>query len=480
MAELRRHARDVTGAPVDLAGRSVDRLLSSSARADVWLYRDDAGGPDVAVKIYRGALDDAARRAFPAACDRLRALSAHPAVATVHGGAVAGDGRAFLILEHCAGPGLAQTIARRPASVADALRLLVQLAGAVETAHRAGIGHGRVRIENVLTTDYGWPALVGFDSDALLHRDARTDVAPARAADVHGLAVAATELLSGRPIAEAGAVAVAGADAGADAVPVDLERLVLDVLAASAAGDGPSAADFARDLQRIEVALHLPLTHLDVRELDGRPSDANEQTVLSARHDTVTPETDDHTVLSARRDTDDRTVLSTRRDTVTPEADDHTVLSTRRDTATPDTDDRTVLSARHDTDGRTVLSSRGSGAASAATDLPGIPTPATTPGSPDETALVRRHREDRVVRGRVDTGRQATVPAGGTERYRVREAAPAPEVVRAPIAPPASRTDAQQGRRRRSGGMMVAVIAGGILVLGAATTAIVMLIGGGS
>ncbi|QLD10702.1 protein kinase [Microbacterium oleivorans] len=450
MAEFRRRARDAAGAAPDLPGRGADRLLSSSTRADVWLFRDDSGGPDVAVKIYREVLDDAQREAFTTASGRLRAVSAHPAIATVHSGGFAGDGRAFLILEHCSGPALAQTIARHPASLADTLRLLVQLAGAVESAHRAGLAHGRVRVENVLTTGYGWPALVGFDSDALLRRNADTDAAPARATDVHGLAVAATELLSGRPIAESGAES--GAADGADAVPAALERLVLDVLAASAGGGGPAAADFAEELQRIEVDLHLPLTHLDVREPGGGASDTGEQTVLSLRG-----------VGPASPDTDDYTVLSTRHAPATPDTDDHTVLSTRHAPATPDTDDHTVLSTRGSGDGPRP---------SAGGAVPG-------PGGPDETVLVRR-RDDGVVRGRRGTGRQAAVPEGGPERYRVRDARPMPEVVREPVAPPAARTDAPTRRRTPGRGAIVAVVGGGILVLGAALTAIVMLIGGGS
>ncbi|MDD7963414.1 protein kinase, partial [Microbacterium thalli] len=322
MAELRRRAHDSPAAPIELDDREVDRLLSTSPRADVHLYRDAGRRHPVVVKARRDAVGDGDRAEIEASLQRLVTLSVHPAIATVHGGGVAPDGRPYVVMEYCSRADLAESTERQVPTVADTLRLVIQLSGAVESAHRSGLVHGRVAIENVLTTDYGWPALIGFDADALTPRRVDPDAA-ARAVDVHGLAVAASELLTGRPIAEA-----ESALPSEDAVPADLEALVLDVLERTRAGGGPTAAEFARALQGVEVALHLPLTHLDIRDPDGTLDAGDDHTVLSTRRDTAT---DDHTVLSTRRDTatDDHTVLSTRRDTAT---DDHTVLSTRRDT----------------------------------------------------------------------------------------------------------------------------------------------------
>lgn len=505
MAELRRRAHDSPAPPIELADREVDRLLSTSPRADVYLYRDAVRRHPVAVKIRRDAVGDGdgRRDRIGSAVDRLAALSAHPAMATVHGGGVAPDGRPYIVMEYCSRADLAESTARQVPTVADTLRLIIQLSGAVESAHRSGIVHRRVAIENVLTTDYGWPALIGFDADALASDRPAPDAA-ARALDVHGLAVATSELLTGRPIAEA-----TSALPSEDAVPADLEEFVLDVLERTRAGGGPSAADFARALQDIEVALHLPLTHLDIRDPDDIPGD-DDHTVLSTRRDDAD---DDRTILSTRRDPadDDHTVLSTRRDPADEAEPEHTVLSSRHTAAEAESDrtvlspprggadddehtrlssrhdapDHTVLSARHQPDAadHTVLSTRAAAADGAAPAAAPSPLPvrldeSDVPAEP-ETVWVRRQAKDRVVRGRLDTPRQASAPDAARERYRVREAASPAPVARTRVEAPVRETPATPARRRRRGtAAIIAVVGGGILVLGAAATTAAILIGG--
>lgn len=445
MGELRRRS-GASLPPVAIDGRQPDRLLSSSRRADVYLYPGASGGPAVAVKIFRDPLPPSARASFARAWPRLVRLTEHPGIATVHAVSTTTDDRPYLVMEHCSRPGLAETTAARPAIVPDALRLLIGLGGAVETAHRAGIAHGRVRIENVLTTGYGWPALIGFDTDALLQCDESAVTPAERAADVRGLAVAATELLTGRPIAD-----VSAARHDAESVPAELEALVLETLAATEAGAGPTAAEFAIGLQRIEETLHLPITHLDVRAADDRaddPAALDERTVLSPRRTSGEPSADDRdeTVLSARRpaaaaddDRDDRD-------------DDRTTLSVRRSTASVD-EDRTVLSPRR---------------------------AAEEPDAAEPTVLVQRPRREAVVPGRTETTRRAVVPGTETDRYRIRTVAPAPAVTRAPVAAPV-RDDPRASRpARRARTAVIVVLGAGVLAIGAAATALAIIIGGGS
>ncbi|MDD7963415.1 hypothetical protein, partial [Microbacterium thalli] len=177
--------------------------------------------------------------------------------------------------------------------------------------------------------------------------------------------------------------------------------------------------------------------------------------------------TDDHTRLSTRHDASDA---------------DHTRLSTRH--GAPEAD-HTVLSARHEPadDEHTRLSSRATEA-----DEPGpAAVPSAAPVEADdsvgraepETVWVRRQAKDRIVRGRLDTARQASVPEGGGERYRVREAVAPTPVVRTRVDAPVRQASGAPARRRSRGtATIIAVVGGGVLVLGAAATAATILIGG--
>jgi hypothetical protein len=65
-------------------------------------------------------------------------------------------------MEYCSRPNLAARYRAERLSVAEVLRIGVRIAGAVETAHRAGILHRDIKPANVLTTDFGHPVLSDF------------------------------------------------------------------------------------------------------------------------------------------------------------------------------------------------------------------------------------------------------------------------------------------------------------------------------
>ncbi|SDQ04719.1 Protein tyrosine kinase [Microbacterium sp. cf332] len=404
-------------------GLSFERFLAAGERADLHLCRDAAQSRQVVVKVFRRPLADSELEIFPAATSRLIALSAHPSIATVHRAGTSSDGRPYIVLEYCSQPDLAETTARGPASVPEALRLLIRLCGALESAHRAGLAHGRVGIERVLTTPYGWPAMIGFDSDAVLRGRADTATTETRAADVRGLAVAAAELLTGRPIAES-----AAGSTHEDAIPVALESLILATLDA-AVGTGPSAADFGHALQRIEADLHLPITHLDVGDVGdvgNNPDDPDDRTVLSSRSG------------------EDRTVLVDRRD-----------RAAGAEAAAPD---ETVLVER-----------RG----------PGPDTAGADQADDESTMLARRSPRSPVEKDHVAADRAAAVPDGRRERYRPRAQRASPEVERLHIEQPVRRHDGPAARRRGPRVAVVAVITAGVVILGTAATVVAMVIGGG-
>ena len=89
-------------------------------------------------------------------------LSAHPFIVTIFHADVSADGRPYFVMEYCSGPSLAEQYKRERFTLEDALRTGIRLAGAVATAHGAGILHRDIKPANVLTNAYGWPALTDF------------------------------------------------------------------------------------------------------------------------------------------------------------------------------------------------------------------------------------------------------------------------------------------------------------------------------
>ena len=121
--------------------------------------------------LLAGSLDDEVRAPVPAEANLMAQLSHHPSIVTIYHAAIAADGRPFLVMEYCSRPGLAERYRQERISVAEALRIGIRLAAAVETAHRAGILHRDIKPANVLTTDFGWPALTDFGIAATARRD---------------------------------------------------------------------------------------------------------------------------------------------------------------------------------------------------------------------------------------------------------------------------------------------------------------------
>ena len=149
--------------PPDIDGYVVDRLIGSGGFSDVFLYEQQLPRRKVAVKaLLTHELTAQARAAFTTEADLMARLSTHPYIVTIYQAGVARDGRPYLVMEYCSRPSLAERYKRQPLSVVDALRTAIRLSGAVATAHAAGILHRDIKPGNVLTNDYGWPALTDF------------------------------------------------------------------------------------------------------------------------------------------------------------------------------------------------------------------------------------------------------------------------------------------------------------------------------
>src|SRR5690606_6384856 len=114
----------------------------------------------VAVKVMLPqAVASGGVEAFTAEANVMAQLSSHPAIVSIYEASVSPDGRPYLVMEYCSKPNLQARYRRQRLSVAEALRIGVQVAGGVETAHRAGILHRDIKPANILVTEYGRPAL---------------------------------------------------------------------------------------------------------------------------------------------------------------------------------------------------------------------------------------------------------------------------------------------------------------------------------
>ncbi len=272
------------------------RRLGAGGFADVHLYRQELPRMLVAVKVLRTAAGDL-REQLVAEANTMAELAEHPYIVTVLRADVTDDGRPYLVMAYYPGTSLAARARRSPLSVAETLRAGVQLASAVETAHRAGVLHRDIKPANVLLTSYGTPVLADFGiAGRTAEVDDEDDVgvsvawAPPEvlrgrsngsvAADVYSLSATLSYLLTGRtPFEDPGGDNSADAllvrttrepprRTGREDVPEALERLLQHGMAKDPAHRPGSALALALDLQRVEAQLRLPRTETVVLDHD--------------------------------------------------------------------------------------------------------------------------------------------------------------------------------------------------------------------
>ncbi|HEY8302371.1 MAG TPA: serine/threonine-protein kinase, partial [Jatrophihabitans sp.] len=92
----------------------------------------------------------------------LGALSSHPNIVTLYRTFRTSDGRPVLVLELCTGAVADRLHSGAGVPVTEAVSIGIKIAGALETAHRAGILHRDVKPQNILVTEFGEPALADF------------------------------------------------------------------------------------------------------------------------------------------------------------------------------------------------------------------------------------------------------------------------------------------------------------------------------
>lgn len=179
-------------APPRITGFDYVRPLGRGGFAEVYLYDQDMPRRRVAVKVLSAELDSARdRSAFETEVDAMARLSAHPSIVSVFQAGLALDGRPYLVMEFCP-DSMKERTRGAPAHLQTVLDAGVNLAGALETAHRARVLHRDVKPSNVLISATGRPALTDFGIAAGHGRDAHEGTARAMS-----IPWAAPELLSG-------------------------------------------------------------------------------------------------------------------------------------------------------------------------------------------------------------------------------------------------------------------------------------------
>ncbi|MBX7442704.1 MULTISPECIES: serine/threonine-protein kinase [unclassified Arthrobacter] len=297
--------------PPRIPGFTYISLLGSGGFSDVYLYEQDRPRRKVAVKVLLSDLKtEGARRRFESEANLMAQLSSHPYIVTIFEAEVTDDGHSYLAMEYCSRPSLDVRYRRQRFSVDEVLAVGIQVASAVETAHRAGIAHRDIKPANILVTDYNRPALTDFgisgtlagdgDDDSGMSipwsppeqfRDGRVDGVMV---DVWALGATLYTLLAGRsPFVMPGAdnsqrelinriSNMALPRLGRADVPESLELALATAMAKSPQSRYSSAHAFALALQRIQAELNLSVTPFEVLEEpqqeDGHPDDGTEET----------------------------------------------------------------------------------------------------------------------------------------------------------------------------------------------------------
>lgn len=161
-AESGEHAYASLDPGARIGAFKIERLIGRGGMGEVYLAERVEGGfaQDVALKMLRpeaagrGALFDVERA--------MLATLEHPGIARLIDGGVAADGRAYMALEYVEGEEIDAWCAARDASLAERLRLFLEICDAVTYAHGRLIVHRDIKPSNILIDADGRARLLDF------------------------------------------------------------------------------------------------------------------------------------------------------------------------------------------------------------------------------------------------------------------------------------------------------------------------------
>ena len=281
--------------------------------AVVYKGRQPAFSRDVAVKVVTVAgVDQRLRHRFEQELQAVGALSEHPNIITVHGADETAEGLPYLVMAYMPGGSLADRLrSRGTLPWAEVTDIGVKIAGALESAHRAGVLHRDIKPENLLVSSFGEPVLADFgiarlEGAANLTASGMVTGTPAHTApevlqghpptavsDVYGLGSTLHQLLAGTPAfvkpTDESTLAVMNRvlaepppDLRAVGVPPALAEVIDRAMAKDPAQRYGTAAELGQALRGVQQALGVPVTPLPVALEAGTEADAGETVVVAA------------------------------------------------------------------------------------------------------------------------------------------------------------------------------------------------------
>ena len=290
---------------------SSGRLLPT--RREVFLAHDTDLERKVALKFLPEALqNDATALARLRREAKAAAALDHPYVCKVYEVGETDDGRAFIAMEYVQGETVARLVARDRLPLKQALRVLVEIAEALDKAHQGGIVHRDLKPANVMLGRDGHIKVMDFG----LARGISTDVTDSEAqtlsggiagtpgymspeqlrgdamdgrSDLFAFGVVLQELLTGThpfrkdSVAATTAAILKESPTGCDALPAVLRPLVKQLLSKTP-DDRPSHDQVRSELQRlVERPELLEARGASDRVFVGRESDLAELENLAQR-----------------------------------------------------------------------------------------------------------------------------------------------------------------------------------------------------
>ncbi|MBI1321012.1 MAG: protein kinase [Candidatus Hydrogenedens sp.] len=240
----------------------------------VYRARDVRLDRTVAIKFLRGPVDTAARQRFEQEARAMARVGKHAGVVDLYAWGEH-EGQCYLAMEYVP-ESAASRLARQPGGLdmAQVQRIGIACADALSAAHAASVVHGDLKPSNILLSDDGQdiklcdfglariqsddPALGG--SPAYLAPECASGSPATAASDIYALGASLQTLLTGAPPVEAsdsaGALAASAAGklrplaSARPGLPAALVEVLTRAMALDPARRYPSAAEFARALQK--------------------------------------------------------------------------------------------------------------------------------------------------------------------------------------------------------------------------------------